>query len=172
MKYIIEIEDEPFVRESCLHGEEAFYRAKGFKSLVFDDYGLSKLKPYREDESWELAREILNDYTTMGYFAFISKYQIDDDCREHLLKVVFDKPIAKVKQLIKQHNEEIKIGDEVIASFGHDEPFVVTTLYDECVYGVDASGALRGCSRRESDFKKTGRHFDSVEQLFKDMKEQ
>ena len=44
-KYIIEIEDEPFVRLSALFGEEGLYRAKGFNSLVFDQFGLDKLTP-------------------------------------------------------------------------------------------------------------------------------
>lgn len=48
-KYIIEIEDEPFARKSALHGEEAVYRAKGFKSLVFDKVGLDKLTPMSDD---------------------------------------------------------------------------------------------------------------------------
>ena len=45
MKYIIEIEDEPFVRQSALHGEEGVYRAKGFNNLFFDKTMLDKLKP-------------------------------------------------------------------------------------------------------------------------------
>lgn len=49
-KYIIEIEEEPFIRKSALHGEEAVYRAKGFKSLVFDQVGLDKLTPIDEIE--------------------------------------------------------------------------------------------------------------------------
>lgn len=48
MKYVIEIEDEPFVRKSALYGEEALYRANGFKSLVFDETGLKKLTPLPE----------------------------------------------------------------------------------------------------------------------------
>lgn len=44
-KYIIEIEEEPLVRKSALHGEDAVYRASGFKSLVFDQNGLDKLIP-------------------------------------------------------------------------------------------------------------------------------
>ena len=44
-KYIIEIEDKPFVRLSALFGEEGLYRAKGFNSLVFDQFGLDKLTP-------------------------------------------------------------------------------------------------------------------------------
>lgn len=38
MKYIIELEDKPFISE---HGEE-LYRAKGFKSLVFDQSGMTR----------------------------------------------------------------------------------------------------------------------------------
>ena len=45
-KYIIEIEEEPFIRKSPLHGEEALYRAVGFNSLVFDKNGLDKLTPF------------------------------------------------------------------------------------------------------------------------------
>ena len=44
-KYIIEIEEEPFARRSALYGEEGLYRAKGFKSLVFDKFALDKLTP-------------------------------------------------------------------------------------------------------------------------------
>lgn len=49
MKYIIEIEDQPFVQHCFLNGESAVYRAKGFKSLVFDECGLEKLKPFNDD---------------------------------------------------------------------------------------------------------------------------
>lgn len=44
-QFVIEIEEEPFHRESALYGEEAHFRAKGFKSLVFDKEGLDKLIP-------------------------------------------------------------------------------------------------------------------------------
>ena len=40
-KYIIELEDEPV---------GGLYKAKGFNSLVFDKNGLSRLKPYKEEE--------------------------------------------------------------------------------------------------------------------------
>lgn len=49
-KYIIEIEEEPFIRKSALHGEEALYRAVGFNSLVFDKHGLEKLIPFDKTE--------------------------------------------------------------------------------------------------------------------------
>ena len=48
MKYIIEIEDEPLVRDG-----EKLWKASAFKSLVFDQNGLDKLTPYQESEKEE-----------------------------------------------------------------------------------------------------------------------
>lgn len=74
-KYIIEIEDEPFVRKSALHGEDAVYRAAGFKSLVFDKVGLEKLTPMSDD----IAVDYLN---CSGWFRehknIISNEEFDD----------------------------------------------------------------------------------------------
>lgn len=64
MKYIIEIEEEPMVRKSALHGEEAVYRAKGFNSLVFDKAGLEKLTPYEPKEekpTFKVGDEVYNE---------------------------------------------------------------------------------------------------------------
>jgi len=45
MKYIIEIEDEPFVKDG-----KKLYKCKSFNSLVFDTIGLGVLEPYKEEE--------------------------------------------------------------------------------------------------------------------------
>lgn len=52
MKYIIEIEEEPFTPEQSIpyQGNE-LYRAKGFNSLVFDKNGLEKLETYISEEA-------------------------------------------------------------------------------------------------------------------------
>lgn len=44
MKYIIEIEDRPMFAANG----DMLWRAKDFKSLVFDSDGLAKLQPYRQ----------------------------------------------------------------------------------------------------------------------------
>lgn len=44
MKYVIEINDHA-MNDSCT---PVVYRAKGFKTLVFDYYGLKKLQPFDE----------------------------------------------------------------------------------------------------------------------------
>ena len=68
MKYVIEIDDEPFARKSALYGEEALYRANGFRSLVFDETGLKKLTPLTEymskykpeNEVFHVGDEVIN----------------------------------------------------------------------------------------------------------------
>lgn len=47
-KYIIELENKSFKS-----GDEVLWRVKGFKSLVFDKNGLSKLTPYNEHHRQE-----------------------------------------------------------------------------------------------------------------------
>lgn len=50
MKYLIEIEDEPIA--------EGLWKAKNFKSLVFDEYGLSMLQKLDiEDEKLDIEEE-------------------------------------------------------------------------------------------------------------------
>lgn len=51
MKYIIEFDEVPYTPDGSLpYQGERLYRAKGFKSLVFDECGLNKLTPYYVDD--------------------------------------------------------------------------------------------------------------------------
>ena len=70
MKYMIEIEDEPFVRLSALFGEEGLYRVKGFNALVFDKNGLEKLTPLDKEleEAYQKGFEAgQHEATTLEY---------------------------------------------------------------------------------------------------------
>ncbi|MBP5281069.1 MAG: hypothetical protein J6Z22_01070, partial [Lachnospiraceae bacterium] len=69
MKYIIEIEDEPFGRNDdpvIPHGMDELYRAKGFNSLVFDKNGLDKLIPI-DKELEEAYQRGLDEGYNNGY---------------------------------------------------------------------------------------------------------
>ena len=83
MKYIIEIEDEPFTRKSALYGEEALYRANGFKSLVFDETGLKKLTPLTEymskynkpeREAFHVGDEVINNVSCETAYVLVPDY--------------------------------------------------------------------------------------------------
>ena len=79
-KYIIEIEDEPFVRQSALFGEKGLYRAKGFNSLVFDQVGLDKLTPLDKALSSELGEAYHKGFEVGQHEATTLEYQqgLDD----------------------------------------------------------------------------------------------
>ena len=113
MKYIIEIEDEPFVKDG-----RKLYKCKHFNSLVFDTIGLGILEPY--------------------------------------------------------YDKEICIGDEVRALDDDSEAYVVTFIDmgidpNHSYYrGIDGEGDLHFRARHE--IAKTGRHFNTVDKLFEEMK--
>lgn len=80
-KYIIELEDKPFHKGNG----DFLYRVKGFKSLVFDMTGISKLTPYTESnleqvrkeayeqglsDAWEAARKIASNNAGQNYSIF------------------------------------------------------------------------------------------------------
>ena len=128
MKYIIEIEDEPFVRKSALHGEEALYRANGFQSLVFDEYGLKKLTPLSEYMSkYKPDREVFhvgdkireketgaNGYVLIpdiGHGKFIvmmEDYAYPQIQRKDKWVKIDNKGSAKIKEFILQAAEALK----------------------------------------------------------------
>ena len=120
MKYIIEIEDEPLVRKSALHGEDAVYRAVGFKSLVFDKVGLEKLTPYcpANDESsyeqgihdaWSLAQE-LDDLNSYGWEEVFGVHYDEEVFDEGVLSsYLYDEAFEKVQNYkAKKHKQEIE----------------------------------------------------------------
>lgn len=189
MKYIIEIEDTPIqIKDS--HTEEAYdvYKAKGFRSLVFDLNGLQKLERYDK-------RAIVHEAYERG-----KAYQEEQD-KEKIKKVYFD-GVAEGRKQAEEHdgckgcfyepcgeNEEpcisckyryasqyrraddkIRVGDEVI---DHTQ----SKAYTGFVIEVQSADVLKMMSLkdgiwsvRRSNVDKTGRHFDEVEKLLEAMK--
>lgn len=56
-KYIIELEEAPFIQHFDIGIDETIYRVKGFNSLVFDWNGLQMLTPYTETDMGEVREE-------------------------------------------------------------------------------------------------------------------
>ena len=190
MKYIIEIEDEPFGRNDDAenpHGMDELYRAKGFKSLVFDQEGLRKLATFDvmllDDayqkglkEAWDMAKKLWLTSMRGG----LSCREIDeifgvDDCsvRDIMEQYSASECISKLKEY-EQRKERIEVGDEVVEKLGAQVPFVVTHLWvnnhDE--HGV--AGFCKGCSSmvaKIEDVRKTGRHFTEIAEVLNKMQE-
>ena len=163
MNYIIEIEDEPLVRKSALDGETAVYRAKGFKSLVFDENGLSKLTPYSGAEdfcnglnaAWEAAHDLY----------WMNGKEIADalGTNEEYSEVLDMDPRFVVENMMAYRDrikaaDRLSVGDEVIPD-DDDRPFLITRMDGDSVYGFDTHSQHVRCYKK-SHVDKTGRHFD------------
>lgn len=175
MKYIIEIENEPFGRNDdpfFPHGMDELYRAKGFKSLVFDQDGLDKLTPYTEpdrqdieDEVWEFAKKVrLEEF-------------IDEEGRLHGYISGFNSySEAKSKyEEWKKQKDEIHIGDEVEYECCDElVTFVVTGTVGKTAYGFkiscDYDDVGEYCDIK--DLRKTGRSFHEIADALKKMGEE
>lgn len=186
MKYIIEIENEPFGRNDdpvIPHGMDELYRAKGFKSLVFDKNGLNKLTPYTEpdreiieDEVWELARRIIcpSDCCEDSISAHTKEIFNKEgwEIRGIFNDLSYQEAKSKYETWLKQ-KDEIHVGDEVIPTDTQYDTMIVTRIWmddhsRDCLDTLGLDGCI--CSFLTSNVKKTGRHFPKVAELLKKMR--
>ncbi len=178
MKYIIEIEDVPFSKVSFADtGAQNInlYRAKGFNSLVFDQFGLDKLIPLEKkleetyqrglDDAWEAARKIAQQWEEDADTE--NKIVIDDSIRITLDSMIASEAIAKLREYEQQKADEIKVGDEV--KDRTDDCGVVTWIYGNDAYVLWQDGSTGNYAADE--LIKTGRHFNFLASLLNAMKE-
>lgn len=160
-KFIIEI-DKVFEQDG-----EKLYRAKGFKSLVFDENGIKKLIPFEEFTKVEMeaARNAgKEDVWELANFVEDRKYDI---------KKIFDVPDSaflavawileqNVHDVLDKYHEwkkkskEIMIGDVVINKYGYKG--VVTRKGDTWLEGLTIEGIKFSCQK--DNCTKTGKHID------------
>ena len=164
MKYIIDIEDKPV---------EGLYRAKEFKTLVFDEFGLSKLEKYEEQkadsgyaqgmhDAWQAARKIacfvddggINTEDLAGVFG---SGMACDIMRDYTAA----EAIEKIREF-EEAGSAICVGDEVTAEDGSAR-FIVTHIgYD--ISGIGLDGSVYAYLPDEIDGK-TGVHYCITETL-------
>ena len=156
MKYIIEIEEEPFWRQSALYGEKSMYRAKGFNSLVFDQFGLDKLTPldkaleeayqngYDEaqliyqnpnaesdyqrglDDAWEAAKKLFSEMSNTE-INLLFPQEWNNGGFKALMALHPQDAIDRIKAYEEQQKaDEIKVGDEVE---WEGEKIIVTQIF-------------------------------------------
>lgn len=190
MKYIIEIENEPFGRNDdpfFPHGMDELYRAKGFKSLVFDKNGLDKLTPYTEPDRKAVDLQYAHDIENvarMNYnegakdaweFCMNTDWSwISEIDTKPLREYSYQEAKAKYEAWRKQ-KDEIRVGDEVVyADDPNKEKAIVLRLYQPKQYKTLADilcedGTVVKMIKVEN-LAWTGRHFDEVEDMLKKMK--
>ena len=171
-KFIIEI-DKVFEQDG-----EKLFRAKGFKSLVFDEYGLKMLRRFQDeykvsidsariagqDEAWKLANNL---YSNVAQEDIREIFEIPKDSIRKPFSVVLDELTAKEAiekyrdwtEAKKKEEAEIKVGDVVKHKYNKNSVTgVVTKLNDSCIYGLTPDGYRFEWSR--SNCIKTGKNID------------
>lgn len=168
-KFIIEI-DKVFEQDG-----EKLYRAKGFKSLVFDEYGMKMLRRFQDeykvsidsariagqDEAWKLANNL---YSNVPQEDIREIFEIPKDSIRKPFSVVLDELTAKEAiekysdwtEAKKKEEDEIKIGDVVKhKDYGTG---VVISLNDSVITGLTSKGYRFEWFR--SNCVKTGKNID------------
>jgi len=84
-RYIIEIEDEPFIRKSALYGEQVLYRVKGFETLVLSKDELEELQQWRSPNSEFLSYQeevivsVCDDSGDIPYYYTTTAWKLGDN---------------------------------------------------------------------------------------------
>ncbi len=174
MKYIIEFEDEPYMREDGVD----YYTCKSAPWYLLGETIINRLTPYTEpdrkaieDEVWEFVRmfsclgncaisEIGDDENTTDPLALVEKYS-------------YQQVKSKYEAWLKQA-KELHVGDEVIPIDVNYDTMIVTRIWvddysSDCVDTMGLDGSI--CSFLTSNVKKTGRHFNEVAELLEKMRE-
>lgn len=184
MKYIIEFEDEPFMREDGVN----YYTCKSVSWFKLGDTIINRLEPYTEPDrkavDLQYARDIENvarmnynegtkdawDFAKainyMGYDDFVSCFGGKTE------EAVYELSYSEVKaeyEAWKRTKEEIRVGDEVTDN-DLDDIGVVTYVDDSCYCILWSSGVVSE-DVRKSELRSTGRHFNITHELLKKMKE-
>ena len=198
MKYMIEIEDEPFGRNDdpvIPHGMDELYRAKGFNSLVFDKNGLDKLIPLDEalEEAYqnglhagESKCEYCDEYKRGlddAWKAIMKIAKMSDRERmihfgevwiSKILNVYSLEQIFTILEKSEFEPDEIKVGDEVKNTLDFMDNAVGYFFGDSSdgCYKVlrYVDGKFKTGIWNKKDFKRTGKHSDAVVQLLEAMK--
>ena len=170
-KYIIDIPEEAMMYVNIWKYEDG-------KCVWADSYLASDLKPYTASESyidglkkgqndaWDFATSCIDMDGNDFYRCF------EKDNIYYLTECTYSE--AKIKyEKWKKKKEEIHVGDEIIPLDTQYDTMIVTKLWaneycDEWVDAIASDGKL--FSFLKTSIKKTGRHFNEVEDLLKKIK--
>ena len=168
MKYIIEIEDEPY-----FSGGKTVYRMGG-AHVYFSEGQFEKLTPYVEsdtaEQAWKIAQDILKDSGKDG----MSNEELNDCFGTDYIYLIGTMSYAEVKAKYDAWQEKkakIKVGDEVKNLVHPDSLMIVTRINCDNVTfdGIRKGGVAFHAASIES-WRKTGRTFPEVAELLEKMR--
>lgn len=162
MKYIIEIEDEPYMREDGVN----YYTCKSARWYKLSETIINRLIPYTEpdrkaieDEVWRFAWEVLQ--LDLPVFREIFGYDT--------VKMDYRDFKYKYEAWLKQKDETFDTGDEVYNK-EIDSKGVILRRYNSDTLDILWDDGSAGETFTIKAITKTGRHFPEVAELLEKMK--
>ena len=178
-KFVVEVDkvlsdaDSPFI-------EGELYRIKGFKSLVFDEFGLDKLDKYYPvpttteydegyvdgketgmGEAWKIA---LNLYL-IAFSDRLDIFNLENDGKDKLVEIMekFTPQQAKAKiEAWEKSKEEIKVGDVCKRkNIGNQSSFAICTKTDGWRgYFLYSDGSASLVKEKLRNWERTGKRIE------------
>lgn len=164
-KYIIEFEDEPCMREDGVD----YYTCKSARWYKPGETVINRLTPYTAPDREAIENEVW-DFVSKLVWSFGDKEILGMGIAHAVRDMTYQEAKAKYEEW-KNQKEEIRVGDEVEISGTIGIVTRVPYLDEERVHYIAKSGTVY-CNNAYAEIKKTGRHFDGVEELLKKMGEE
>ena len=187
-KYVIEFEEEPFIKDPIISASEELWRVKGFNSLVFDENGIKKLTPLEDtldldklevhmngfDEGydaglrilWDRIRKVFGDPNDGAYKSSQLSQIFGYDWIHDSLSLSPSEFLKKISDY-EEMMSEIKAGDELVHTSA-DTVCICTCdvgTSDDEVYVMFDDGS---CGQYPEDkLRKTGKHYFSFDEFLK-----
>lgn len=187
-KYVIEFEEEPFIKDPIISAPEELWRVKGFNSLVFDENGIKKLTPLEDtldldklevhmngfDEGydaglrilWDRIRKVFGDSHDGTYGSSQLIHIFGYDWIHDSLSLSPSEFLKKISDY-EEMMSEIKAGDELVHTSA-DTVCICTCdvrASDDGVYVMFDDGS---CGQYPEDkLRKTGKHYSSFDEFLK-----
>ena len=172
MKYIIEFEDEP----STYENGTVFYACKQIPHWCMSKGLINRLTPYTEpdlnplvDEAVETIENEVWEFVCKFVWAVDDKKILGTDILHAVRDMTYQE--AKIKyEAWKKEKDEIRVGDEVELSEGVKG--LVYIVGEEMLEGayLNCDGLVPFCWSKK-DCRKTGKHFDEIEELLKKVRD-
>ena len=177
MKYIIELTDKQRKRFKNMNSA-LIKMGMGFDILSL----LEPIKTTNVEDTNEYDRgytQAIADYRKFERFFHSEGIEAFEDIRNTDGTISIDMilqylPIPEIMARIKAYEEkkkaeeEIKVGDEIVCNCPNEQRVIITAICDGWVTFMRKDGACY--SRADKDLKKTGRHFDEIEQLLHELR--
>ena len=174
-KYIIDIEDEytkdwindtPMCKELCMpisvpNRQRTYHVSTGFKLEPYTEPDRKAI----EDEVWELADYMCRMGVQERDLCF--GFQLTTEVTANLS---YQEAKSKFEAWLKQ-KDEICVGDEIYSDGDFENSIVMETYGDGSVSVYTKSGCIEHWYNKVHNLKKTGRHFDEIEELLKKMRD-